>query len=462
MTFEGQASHLIPSTESFIDSNRLFESVNRLGLAVSGGSDSVALLHIASQICKRRGIVPVVLHFDHGLRGTASTEDTEIVRKVATDLGCEFANGIGRDIHGGGGISTEMAARNARHAFFRSAAAEHHLDAIATGHQANDVAETLLMRLMRGSGAAGLSGLKPVSSLNGLKIIRPLLHAERETLRAWLRMHGIEWRDDETNSDETITRNKIRHTYLPAIAKAAGGRDAGIVKSLAQSAMILRDEDSYLDAVAAKVLARSSRDGGIDIASIRCENAAIARRAARIWLMDRFGKDSSGFECVESLLNCRKALTLPGGHRLECRDGVISEMQSRSNPEPFPDVGFTPPCEFAYGAFSVKAELVELPLDIPKGEIGKWPSRCLLAADTKELHVRGRRPGDRIAPTGLDGSKKVQDVFVDAKIDCCERDAYPIVFSGNDVAWIPGYRVARGAALPRTAKTAISISISRL
>ena len=227
-------SALSERVREFIAANSLLAGVRRLGLAVSGGSDSLSLFHLMAPLCREAGIEPVALNFDHAIPGEHSDEDAAFVRDEAARLGVAFHGEVAEGVRQGGGRSLEMAAREARLAFYRRAASLYHLDAIATGHQADDVAETLLLRLLRGAGAAGLSGLRPRSELpppaggdgRPLVIVRPLLAIRRAELRDWLRQKGLAWREDPSNANESSPRNGVRHSILPGLAGREGGEGA--------------------------------------------------------------------------------------------------------------------------------------------------------------------------------------------------------------------------------------------
>ena len=211
----------------------------RVGLAVSGGADSVALLVLMSELRKEHGFEAVVLHFDHGIRGD-SAEDAEFVRRLAGRFGLPFRTAR-VTVERRKGESIEMAARRERLAFFASAMKSAKLDCIATGHHMDDVAETFLMRLKRASGADGLAGLKPVSFVDGIVFIRPLLNVRGGELRSFLKSRGIAWREDSTNGDTAILRNKVRHVILPFLEREL---DPKIVEHICRSAGYLRQTAS--------------------------------------------------------------------------------------------------------------------------------------------------------------------------------------------------------------------------
>lgn len=208
----------------------------RVGLAVSGGADSTALLVLMAELRDTCGFDAVVLHVDHGLRRD-SAADAAFVRRMAARFGLPF-HAISTKVVPEKGESVEMAARRVRLGFFADCMRRLHLDCIATGHQMEDVAETFLLRLKRASGAEGLAGLKPVSFVDGIVFIRPLLNVHGGDLRGFLRSRGIAWREDSTNSDVSIPRNKVRHVILPFLAREL---DPKIVDHICRSAGYLRE-----------------------------------------------------------------------------------------------------------------------------------------------------------------------------------------------------------------------------
>lgn len=456
----------------FIACHCLFNGIRRLGLAVSGGSDSFALLHLLPPLCAKTGIVPVVLNFDHGIPGEHSDEDAVFVRDACARLRLEFVGEKGGGICARDGKSLEMVARACRQDFYRRSAARYGLDAIATGHQADDVAETLVLRLLRGAGAAGLSGMKPLSVLppehqggKELRIIRPLLDVTRDELREWLRARGLGWREDPSNTNERIQRNEVRRSILPALARRGNGL-AATVRQLVRSADLLREEDGFLDSLAQKWLQDNlPPNQTLPLASLRADlHLALQRRVLRLWLFDVAGANASGYSEVESLLSATDgdALTLPGNVHVVCTAGglhVVAERAKAVPPEtPLPVGGV-----LTWGQYRISAELCRGPVRA-RSKMGEWPAVCSLSVKmigNGVLSVRGRRDGDRIAPFGLHGTKKLQDVFTDAKVPAEERDSYPVIVCNGEIAWLPGYRIAEKFAV-REGDTAIRICVERV
>ena len=350
-----------------------------LGLAVSGGADSTALLAVLADLRKALDFDAVVLHVDHGLRPD-SHDDARFVEALATRFGLP-CHTLRARIRRRPRESLEMAARRTRLAFFARMTRALGLDAIATGHHADDVAETFIMRMARGAGPEGLAGLKPVSHVDGITFIRPLLGLRDSDLRAYLRRRGLPWREDSTNADTSILRNKVRHVILPFLREHL---DPHITEHLCKSAAILRGD----------LMGRDKRGPS------RCRvgaQASLATGGAALVAAQRAGHA------------CR------GRYRL-----TIS-----------PATGYTPRAE-AVGSLPAACEM----------------SRAALAGRTLEL--RRWRTGDRIAPTGLNGhSRKLQDVFVTAKVPTSVRADLPLICDAatGEVLWVPGYRIAQSVAV---------------
>lgn len=427
----------------------------RIGLAVSGGSDSMALMHLVAASRPPSGPAPVVLCFDHAIEGENSKAEAEFVRESAAALSLEFfSKRSDPPVRAGNGLSIEMAARKARLAFFAEAARALGLAAIATGHQRDDVAETLLLRLLRGSGAAGLSGMRPATRpcADGPWILRPLLGFGRDELRDFLRARSIRWMEDVANGNESIPRCRVRLRLMPHIAEALGRPEDEISAAIAQSAAILRDEDSFAEAAARELGAAIRGDGGLETSRLRKSPAAIARRVARKWLMENAGPQAAGFHVVEALLSAAPgaAVNIPGGKVVDVDGAGVAHV--RTEPERAPAPAKIPiPGTATWGPYSVSAEISDGTLR-HRETPGVWPACCTISLDAVEkaggIAVRSRLPGDRITPFGMAGARKLQDVFVDCKIPAGRRGGYPVIATRDSVAWVPGYRIAAQFAVP--------------
>jgi len=451
----------------------LFRGISRLGLAVSGGADSVALLHLLPPLCRVHGIALAVLHADHGLRAE-SAQEAAFVKALAEANGLPcLTRALNLPGRAPSGDSPEMAARAERHAFFAECCRDASLDAVATGHQADDLAETLLLRLARGAGSGGLSALRPrapaaprLAALAGRPylLVRPLLPFSGRALRAWLKQRGLSWCEDVSNRSCAIPRNRLRHVALPQFEAAW---QAPIRPALCRSADILREEDAFLDELAAERLrGAQAGDGALDLRALAAAPLALQRRAVRLWLFDRGLPHASGYEAVRRILDAGRSpatvrIQLSAAPPLTLANGVLS--LDASAPLPLAEAELEPGARIAWGDLEIRAELARGPYADSHG-VGSYPAVCSLSEARvagRPLRVRARQPGDRIAPTGMAGTKKLQDLFVDAKLPEDARGTIPVLTCGGDVVWVPGYRIARAYAVPGPEAPCVRITVRR-
>jgi tRNA(Ile)-lysidine synthase len=248
----------------------------RAGVAVSGGADSVALLHLLHRLAQDRGWSLVVLHFDHQLRGTESDEDRRFVETLAASLALPcFVESA--DVRAAArGANLEQTARQLRYRFFAEARQQQALGSVATGHTASDQAETVLMRLLRGASPDSLAGIRAV---NDGWIIRPLLELARDQVREWLRAEGVSWREDSSNAENCYDRNRLRNEILPLLRNQWNPKVEGALARLASLAA--RDEDfwrSRVEVVWREAGARNRFGVVLDVQRLRQEHRALQAR----------------------------------------------------------------------------------------------------------------------------------------------------------------------------------------
>ncbi len=262
-------------------------------VGVSGGRDSVALLHwLRAQGCERL----VACHVDHALR-PESGEDARFVEKLAHAWGCEFTTHRVdvRALAKRRKLSLETAARKARYAFFATVARERELPRLVLGHHADDQVETFLFNLLRGAGPGGLGGMSAISErADGLQVVRPLLGVWREEIDAYIAAHALPFREDASNADPAHTRNRIRHAALPALSSALG-RD--VRTALWRAAELLRAEDAHLS----NTPELHTVPVELEVATLRALPLALQRRLIHAWLL-RGGVGGVGFAEVEAVL----------------------------------------------------------------------------------------------------------------------------------------------------------------
>ncbi len=455
-------AHVSEALLSHLRLHRLTHGVLRLGLAVSGGADSVALFHLMIPVCREAGIAVTVVHLNHGIR-TEADDDARFVRELAEREGVAFlCEKVSVPDLIKGGRSLEMAAREARMAFFARCCASAGLDAIATGHQADDVAESVLLRLARGAGATGLSGLRPRSHTRTLTLIRPLLAISGAALRTWLLQRNLTWREDASNRDSAIPRNRIRNDVLPLLESVWMPE---LRACLCQSAEVLREDDRLLETLATQSTACFDADDSVIVSALLRQPEALQRRILRQWIFRQGEPEAAGLAAVFALLNrCRTSgdwkHQLPGGTLAVCTNHTLRLQTADTSPPPAAAL-LGSDAALQWGALEICARRGHGIISTAAG-IGVYPAACALSAEKLkggDLCVRTRKPGDRIAPTGFDGTKKIHDLFVDAKIPERQRDMIPVFVCGEAVVWIPGYRVSRHFAVPSPDAPSVQIAV---
>lgn len=270
--------------------HRLVAAGERVGVAVSGGADSVALLRALIELAPELGIVPVVLHLNHRLRGEASDGDAAFVAELAKRLGVAAVIEI-EDIAARAAedrLSLEAAGRRARYAFFLRAAVAQRLDAVATAHTRDDQAETVLLRLIRGAGTSGLSAIRRSFSLAalapedtecGTRLIRPMLGISRGEVEEYLVSLGQDFRQDASNASAEFLRNRIRHELLPSIERNYNPRAR---EALAETAEVAAAEDDFLEEQVSAVLGHEfALEDGLRLELLRTQPVALQRRILR-------------------------------------------------------------------------------------------------------------------------------------------------------------------------------------
>ena len=442
---------------------------SRVAVAVSGGPDSMALAHVLDDLQRAGGYTLAGLaHFNHQLRGAAAEADERFCRGVAAAIGVpidvESADVAARAAEWG--VSIEAAGSRARHEFLERAARRLAADRVAVGHTRNDQAETFLLRLLRGAGPRGLGGIHPRAGA----IVRPLLEATRADVMAFLADRRLQWRDDVSNADVAIPRNRIRHELIPFLTERFS---PGVVDVLAREAALARDEDAWLETCAIEMAASVVLDQEgthirLDAAALQAVPVPLARRILRQALAEVEGAGFAGFEHVDAVLGLEpdQALDLPGVHvaRLGA-EIIIRPASARQAGEPN---------GFAYSlSIPGEVEIVEAGWLISAergvaGAGGRLDSRGHEVAVQAsglgpELTVRSRRPGDALRPLGLGGRKKLQDLLVDRKVARSERDRLPLVVDRNDrIVWVVGQTVAEDFRVTEPAASVILLKARRL
>jgi tRNA(Ile)-lysidine synthase len=419
---------------------------DRVIVAVSGGADSISLLHLLHALRDFFSMNLVVAHYEHGLRSMEDPAETGFVQQFAASLGLPFESEIGALSIGRGG-SIEERARNARYDFLERMREKHKAQRIALGHTLNDQAETLLMRLLRGSGPAGLGSIPPVRNST---IIRPLIETERREIGAYLDSQGLAWKTDSSNLQPTYLRNRIRLELIPLLENY----QPRLVKLLGQTSAILRDENACLEKIAeawltSKVDMKPEGSFRISIPSLLELPIALRRRVTR-QLIGKVKKDlrrisSDHIESAEKLMRGEKpqgSLTLPNSVRIKrAYDHLIFSSEPGRKLESFA-YNLDGPGEHPLEEIGRLASIFEMPNSrgLPL-EGSPWTAFF----DAEKVHypltLRSFRPGDRFVPLGMTGHKKLKDFFVDLKIPRDQRYSTPILCCDNIPVWVCGFRI---------------------
>lgn len=454
--------------------DRVRQTINRYGLltrgdkvvvGVSGGPDSLTLLHCLVLLQGQYGVCLHVAHLNHLLREDTAAREAAFVRELADSWGLP-ATIAARDVRAyqrKHKLSLEEAAREVRYRFLQEVAETVGANKIAVGHQADDQAETVLLNLMRGSGLTGLKAMVPHRD----GIIRPLLFVTRAEIEAYCRKKGLKPCCDLTNLDTVYRRNKIRHELLPLLAREY---NRGIVHALARTAAILAEENELLEEMAQQNLRPIMVAQGEDFIKIDREGflalkVALQRRILRQVVLALGG--GAEFEHIESLREMVRAgtgaLTLPQGLRAWVEKERVTLGRSRKEETsplifayPLKVPGVTPLPEIAK---KIRAEVLTPPAEVISPPHEAWLDWGKLKGP---LIARNWLPGDRFRPLGMKGSKKLQDLFVDADIVAAERRRLPVVVCGKNIIWVAGVRIAEDFKITPATREALHLVLEAL
>lgn len=427
-----------------IENHGLIARGDKVLLALSGGSDSISLLHILNDIKSKFNFELFVCHLNHSIRAEADS-DEEFVKQICNELKvvCFTKKADIPAIAKKEKISEELAGRNARYAFFEEIMQKHNIDLVATAHNKNDVAETVLMHMMRGSGIDGLSGI----AYKRGRVIRPLLDADKEEVENFCKENNYKFVVDKTNSETFYTRNKIRNELIPFMQKEF---NPNIIDVIVKNAAFLREDAQFLNDSAKAVYEIISLDGGLSVKEFNRQPPAIGRRIILL-MYKEYSKDAKNLQGVHvenilTLLKKAKSGTkcdIPG----ESVFVIENDRAFFKKAEPKKDYDYTLiPNKDIY----VKQIGMSVRLKKWEGEKEKF-----FFEDTEHIHIRNRRKGDIFYPHGMSGKKKLSDYFTDCKIPLSQREILPIITYRDEIVWIVGKRADRRFENGNTAYTFI-------
>jgi tRNA(Ile)-lysidine synthase len=404
-------------------------------VAVSSGPDSVALLAGLAALAPSRNLRVTAGHVDHGLRGAEGGAEALLVERVAAAVGVPC---VRRRLALRAGSGLEARARRARYRALAGLARDVGAEWIATAHTRDDQVETVLLRLLRGAGRRGLGAMRPVRG----RLLRPLLWATRADVLRYLAERELPYAVDRTNADLRHARNRVRRLLVPFLESEFNPRLGPALAALADR---LRDEDDLLEALAAARLPVLADEDGLRLPPD--EPPALARRMIRAWV----GRQGLGLHAthVERILDLargrrRGTVAVPGPARVLVEGGRLVRRAGRGAcPEPFA-LRVAPGGSVAHPAGRWRLELSARRPIAPDRALPAAPTAALFDADRlpPALDVRPPAPGDRVVVPGV-GTRKLQDVLVDAKVGREARAAVPLLVAGDEILWVGG--VLRGA-----------------
>jgi tRNA(Ile)-lysidine synthase len=470
---------------------------DRVGVAVSGGADSVALLLLLLELRAKLGVVLSVVHFNHKLRGKASDADEAFVAKLAAKHRLEFRS-ASVDVAKKAKkerANLEDAARRARYEYFRSLAESGVCERIAVAHTADDQAETVLAHILRGTGLAGLGGIHPTVG----PIIRPLLGVRRDELRSFLRARKQSWREDASNRNTKRMRARIRKKLLPLLQRQF---QPATVEHLATLAELAREDEAFLDGTVEERVRELVQEGG--------GHARIAvDDLLRPWKKEQFhAKSTEGAEDTEKTIAMSKrmvrrivgiikprhgqlgaghvgavlqlarggqsgsSLALPGGMEVRKERAAIV-FQAIEN-------GELGTAEDAPREYEYKMDLTKGDVEVHVAELGcvfrlrviDWPPKrgetstdgAVLDRDQLRfpMVLRNWRPGDRLRPQGRRSAHKLKRLFNEKRVSRWERDGWPVLTNGADLVWARGFPVAAESAAKEGTRAGVLIIEERV
>ena len=455
---------ILRAVEHTIDTHRMVNPGDTLLVAVSGGPDSVALVHILLALAPELSFQIAMAHLNHCLRDEESDRDEAFVASLAEslELPLHVEKEDVRRYQKSRRLSLEEAARQVRYRFYNATAAKFGYEKIALGHHANDNAELILMYLLRGSGPLGLTGIPPVRDD---KIIRPLIDIQRNEIMEYLAVKGMEYLEDSSNRDSQFLRNKVRNRLIPELKAQYNPK---LIESLNRMGAIFDAEERWIENLIQPIFEKVmvfEKQGriGFDISELNQQTIAVRRRLIRQAVSKVKGNlRRIAFAHVEAAVKLAQkgpdlgVLDLPDRIRISRQNDVLVMSREEQNLRYFsnsPLSSLTPDYEYRLagpGEISISEAALKIRFsEVSLEQTSDWhPSVHGTGSayfDMDKVHfplvIRNFRPGDRFSPLGMTGRQKLKKFFIDHKISRTERAKCPILLSRNEIIWVVGHRL---------------------
>jgi len=453
-----------------IDHYRLLEKGDRVIMGVSAGVDSMVLLHLLNAFRQEFDLFLIVAHIHHGLRPVESEKEAELVQKESVRLGLPFEYGQFnvKEFRESEGFSMQDAARRIRFQFFHNLLKKYGGGKIALGHNADDQVETVLLRLLRGSGLKGLKGMLPIREK---RVIRPLLEVWKEEIEGFARENSISYLTDSSNLKGDYLRNRLRLKLIPLIEQ---DYQPGFRRTIIKTSTLLREENDFMEKEAGEAYQKIAYEEGGEItfkfSAYQSLHKAIQWRVIQKVLerMEDGLKIDEG-EWSDVNLIYRRLRQTPASLLLELSHGLCLEKRydrvllrkERLRTIPPFEVDLNVPGRTYIREIEREVVVEEREWDSSKS-IDESQNVAFLDYERLHLPLRMRnfRPGDRFQPLGAKGTQKLKDFFIDHKIPKYERPSIPLLISGEMIAWIVGYRIDERVKITSETKRVLRIEVN--
>jgi tRNA(Ile)-lysidine synthase len=436
---------LLQSFERHVVSEKLITPGMKLVIAVSGGADSVALLHLLHQLKTDMHLSLLAVHVNHQLRGAESDADEQFVKKLCDRLNIQA---IFKKVKIDSEADLENQARNKRREVLFQILKLYKFDYIALGHQKNDQAETILMNLARGAGITGMGGIKPKT----VSIIRPLLAFSRSEIEGWLKDNKYDWREDKSNQDTHFTRNRIRSELVPWME---ANLNKSIIDRLLLQSQTFRQADDYFMKHTGRLLKKSIvEDTGeqviLDLAFLRqlaeIEQFYVLKACYRALSKSDHDFFMHSFNEIKRLFNSEGSKLTKLSHGIFVVKQYNELILTTTDPSQvsFDTKELVIDEERTHFVFYNWRFTLKYLKNIPKNlTLTKQIQNVLIDLNkvSLPLKLRGRLPGDRFIPAGMNSEKKLKEFFIDEKVPKLERDKVPVLTDSEKILWIVGYRL---------------------
>ncbi|MBZ9609572.1 tRNA lysidine(34) synthetase TilS [Clostridium estertheticum] len=452
----------------FIKENSMFDKGDKVIVAFSGGPDSTCLLYILNNFKEELGITLIGAHLNHCLRGDESDKDQEYAKEICESLNIDFysekvdVHRISKEKN----LSCEMAGREARYGYFEKLMVKLNANKVALAHNANDQAETILMRIMRGTGIEGIVGIRPVRD----KIyVRPILRLSRKKIEKYCLSNNINPRIDKSNLENIYARNKVRLELIPYMEE---NFNKDIIKTLNRLSTIVKKDNEYLENISEKEYKKHCEIGQQRVIINKAafaEHEAILSRIIRSALL-AVNHNLYNFEKVHiySIIELQRHGT---GKSIMLPQNIIVE-NCYGNIHIYIYVKATEANNNQYSLNINQENFIHslnkvVKIDVnPKLQFTEFKENdCIKYFDydkiKKPIIFRYRKDGDRFIPLGMKGSKKIKDLFIDLKIPKAQRNAIPLICFGDNIGWVVGYRVSEKFKVTKDTKNILQIRIGR-